>query len=257
MRPPSTPNESVEPDAGSTDDALRAMLVRTSRREVQQHVLGGLLHDLNGPLNSIALTLALVSAGIARQFAATPDPAITRLARHVATLEAEVGRLAESSRAMSRMLQEDAGRSVAEPVPLDALVVEVRRRLRHHAALHDIVLDDAVIEDQGAVVHAERESLQIALSALLVGACNACRPDAHVGLRTSRRDADVVVTITARPAVLPADVQAAIDATVVPPPPGALNLAAGRLVAQKNGGQVTIACGADHVVIDIAFRAHR
>jgi signal transduction histidine kinase len=258
VRSPTTPNEHepVAPGAGAAE-ALEAMVVRASRGDVQQHVLGGLLHDLNGPLNNIALTLALVSAGIARQFAAAPDPAIARLARQVATLEAEVARLADSSQAMGRVLQEETGGVAAEPVPLDALVVEVRRRLRHHAALHDIVLDDAVMEDKGAVVRAERESLQLALSALLLGACGACRADARISIRTARRDADVVVTITARPAALPADVQASIDAMVVPPPPAALNLAAGRLVAQNNGGLVTIASGADHLVIDIAFRRDR
>jgi signal transduction histidine kinase len=255
VRPAPASNDDSSAPGWSTTDALEAMLVRASRSDVQQHVLGGLLHDLNGPLNNIALTLALVSAGVARQLAAAPDPAITRLARHVSTLESEMSRLAELSQSMARMLQDDpAGRAV-EPVPLDALVVEVRRRLRHHAALQDILLEDVVAEDQGALVHAARDALQLGLSALLLGACNACRPDARIGIRTSRRGADAVVTITARPAALPADVQAALDAMVVPPPPEALNLAAGRLVARQQGGVVTIACGADHLVIDITFPA--
>jgi len=232
------------------------MLLRASRCEVQQHVLAGLLHDLNGPLNTIALTLALVSSGVARSAAAAPaDAALARLARHVATLEAEMQRLADSSQAMSRTLQEALQESVAEPLVLAPLVVEARRRLRHHAALRDIVVDEVVAADDGVVVHAGRDALQLALSALLLGACAACERDARVALRTDRRGDQAIVTIAARPASLPGDVRAALEAMVVPPPRAALHLAAGRLAARAQGGLVSFAFGEDEIVIDVALPA--
>jgi hypothetical protein len=105
------------------------------------------------------------------------------------------------------------------------------------------------------MVHAERDALQLALSALLLGACAACEPDARVALRTDRRDDRAIVTIAARPAALPDDVRAALDAMVIPPPRAALQLAAGRLAVQAQGGLVSFAFGANEIVIDVALPA--
>jgi signal transduction histidine kinase len=242
-----------DPDADALD-----VLLRASRCEVQRQVIGGLLHDLNGPLNNIALTLALVTTGIARSVAAAPDdPAMTRLARHVATLEAEVRRLAECSQAMGRSLQDDFAGASAEPIVLEPLVAEIRRRLRHHAALHEIVFEDIDAEDSDIAVRAARDALQLALSALLLGACAACTPESRVGFRIARRGAQATLTVSARAAVLSPEVRDALDTMVMPPPAGALHLAAGRRAVQAQGGLVSFAHGANDVVIDIAFPAAR
>jgi len=242
--------------AEETDNGADGMLMRASRCEVLQHVLGGMLHDLNGPLNNIALTLALVSAGVARSAAAAPaDAALARLARHAATLDAEVRRLAECSQAMSRTLQDALAGADREPVELAALVADVRRRLRHHAALRDIVVEEPVAADDGVVVHVERDALQLALSGLLLGACAACEADARVALRTARQGDQATVAIAARPATLPDHVRAALDAMVVPPPSAALHLAAGRLAVRAQGGRVSFGFGVREIVIDIALPA--
>lgn len=259
MRPAtSSSSGSAEAAAPATDDAVAGMLLRASRCEVQQHVLGGMLHDLNGPLNTVALTLALVSAGVTRSLAAAPqDAALTRLARHVATLGTEVRRLADSSQAMSRTLHESLADAPPEPVELAVLVADVRRRLRHHAALRDIVVEELVATDDGVVVHAVRDGVQLALSGLLLGAFAACQPDARVTLHTARRGDRAIVTIGARPAALPDGVRVALDAMVIPPPEAALHLAAGRLAMRAQGGVVSFGFGADEIVIDVALPATR
>jgi len=232
------------------------MLIRLSRAEVQQHVIGGLLHDLNGPLNNLSLTLALVATAVARGAAAAPaDASMTRLARHVATLEAEVRRLADCSQAMGRTLQDESAGDAPELVDLSALVVQVRRRLRHHAALHDILLEEVESADAGVAVRAERDALHFAICALLLGACAACEPDARVALRVARRGEQAIITMTARPAAVPEDVRHALDATVVPPPSMALHVAAGRLVVRAQGGLVSLSFGETDVVIEVGLPA--
>lgn len=240
--------------AEASSDPHRHMLVQASRCGVQQHVLGGLLHDLNGPLNTIALTLALVSSLVGRQLAADPDDALAlRVARHVAMLEAEARRLGASSQSMSSVLHAEEGD--AQTFALGELIEEARRQLRHHATLHDIALEH-VGDGGGALVHTAREPLRFALLALLLSACAMCDRGGRVVVSGFCRGDDAVVDIAARPAVLPAAARAAFDAPLVSPASEWLHLAAGRLVVTRTGGTVDlVARNADEVAIEIAMHA--
>jgi signal transduction histidine kinase len=239
------------PLAGDAETLLQA-----SRCAVQQHVLGGLLHDLNGPMNNIALTLALVAATVARQAAATPDdPLVARLVRHVATLEAEMLRLGSRSQAMASVLHAEG--SGPEPIALRDVAGEVRRQLRHHAALHEIALDEAAPGDD-ATVDADRERLRFALLALVLAACALCAPGARVVLDVRRRGHEALVRIAAQPATLPDAGRAAFDSPLVSPPSEWLHLVAGRVAATAEGGHVAIVSDArDEVVLEVAFPARR
>ena len=238
-------------EAGDTRTLLQA-----SRCAVQQHVLGGLLHDLNGPLNNIALTLALVSATVARQAAAAPDDGlVARLTRHVTTLEAELRRLASSSHAMAGVLHGTGAEP--EPVVLRELAGEAVRQLRHHAALHDVALEQAVAGDDVAVV-ADRDMLRFALLALMLAACALCAPGARIVLEARRRGGDAVAVLTACPAALADAGRAAFDAPLVSPRAEWLHLVAGRVAVAAQGGRITLASSAhDEVVIELAFDARR
>ena len=243
-----------------SDGAVNAGAVHTllqaSRCAVQQHVLGGLLHDLNGPLNNIALTLALLSATVAREVAASPgDAGVQRLVRHAGTLETELRRLTACSHAMSSVLHaEGAG---PEPVVLHDMALEVQRQLRHHAAMHEITLD-ATGEADGTAVDADRDMLRFALLALVLALCGVCAPGARVALDARRRGDDDVVRISARPATLSDAGRAAFDSAVVSPPSEWLHLVAGRAAATAQGALVSLASGErDEVVIEVALRARR
>jgi hypothetical protein len=78
-----------------------------------------------------------------------------------------------------------------------------------------------------------------------------------VGLCTACRGVQAVVTIFARPAMLTPELRAALDTMPVPPPRGALHLAAGRHAMRAQGGVVSVETRESELLIEIALPVAR
>lgn len=228
-------------------DRAEESLVEASRCRAQQHVLGGLVHDLNGPLNNLTLTLALMEGVIARHPPDAPaEAAFARLRRYLATLQGESARLAANAQGMGAMLHAESCPPVH--VPLGPVLDEVRARLRHHAALREVDLEVAPVDGE-TTAHLDPGALRLALIDLTLAAIACATGRARITLQASAAAATVTVGIEVSPAVLPPAAVAAFDALVVAPASEWLELVAGRLIVMQQGGRATLGTREQSVTI--------
>lgn len=120
----------------ATDNAL----LLASEAQANRHVLTGLVHAAKGPLNNFNLTLALLSAGVARgdALASTPEAAARRT-RYIDVLQKEATRLASCIDEIHVLtVRHEPSR---EPIDLVATSIDCARVLRHGATMREVSLE--------------------------------------------------------------------------------------------------------------------
>ena len=194
-----------------------ALAVDASRASVQEHVFLGLLHDLNGPLNNLVLTLALLERTLGAELGAEPG---ARARRYVAALGQEVARLAAWSREAAAALIPSAE---GGPATTGALLHDAWRLLRHHATRCEVGL---VVETGRDATLAEGAGARAALLAFVAAAIDLAPPGATVTLTGDERAHRAIVRIAVAPAK-------ARGESTVPPTPVRAASAAGHLDAGR------------------------
>lgn len=219
-------------------DSADAALIAASRADACQHVLAGLLHDLNGPLNNLSLTLALLSGTLARLMARQPDDAaLERCRRYVDTLAAESRRAYDCARSMSAAVtpaQESAG-----VAPASTLLHDAHHALRHHASLHELRVTIAE-SDAGLCTAGNLDLLRLALIDLMLAAIDATAPGGEITLTPQPAAGALRVRIAAHAARAPADALRTIDDILAAPPEQWLGYVAARRILETHGGGATL-----------------
>lgn len=237
-------------------DSADAALIAASRAEANQHVLAGLLHELNGPLNNLNLTLALLTAALARIVAQQPgDSALERCRRHVDTLNAEIRRLSECSRAMSGALgPPDESSGVA---PVAPLLHEVQRVLRHHAMLHELSISMAE-PPADLCMAGDIGLLRLALLDLVLTALGITAPGGEIMVTSDDDRGALHLRIVARRASASADAFHATDNILAVPSAEWLGFVAARRILELHGGGAALRAEArDTLAIEARLPLHR
>jgi signal transduction histidine kinase len=229
-------------------------LIAASRADTSQQVLAGLLHDLNGPLNNLSLTLALLSGTLSRVTAQQPDDAtLARCRRYVDTLTAETQRFSDSARALGAAIvpPEASTGSIA----LSSLLQHAQRALRHHASLREVHLSIASAAADLAVA-GDPDLLKLALVDLLVTAIDATAPGGEIAVTPDDAGGTLRVRIVARAARIALD--RALDEMLSMPRSQSVCFVAARRILELHGGSATLrADSGDAIVIDARMpRAH-
>ena len=205
--------------SGAADSAL---IVAASRARTQEVIVAGLLHDLNGPLNTLRLTLELLERVLASRVSGDADASNPRVRRYLDTLREESARMTVWSRSASAAV---ASGTATERQGLRALLDEALRLLRHHAVLSEVRLEagaateraaagdvaaDIEVADVAADIEVADVAATRALLATLVYAAIAVAPaGAVVQARIAAHGAQARVRVAVTPAAVPADAERA------------------------------------------------
>lgn len=258
---------------------LPRALLDAARARRQEALTAGFLHDLNGPLNNVNLTLALLDATLGRARAAAPgDGLLDRCQRHVALLQAESLRLQQWSRVVGNVLLAPEG---AEPrADLLVLLGEVHRMVRHQAALHELML--SVAAPEGVMVAIDPWHLRLLLLDVLAPLVELGAPGTIIELevtapasRVQEGIAPARLCLDGEPAIA-GDATAALEAAIAFDPecdadlPSACSaeghelaevvadLVAARLRAEALGARITLAHrdGRVRIALDLPLASH-
>ena len=216
------------------------VLLMASQAEADHHVLMGLVHAVNGPLNNFNLTLALFATSIARAKTASVAPETTaRWTRYLDVLRNEAARLAgcvEDNHALT--LPHEPAR---EAIDLCAMLRDCARVLRHDATIREIEL---VLDAPDAAIHAlgDPRLVRLALLAFTIVLLDVTPSGGRIGSRLTRADGTsaAAIAITTSRATLPPDLVASLfrlSRTAESPFAAAI---AGRLIIEAQGGDVAI-----------------
>lgn len=229
-------------DRGQLLPTDRALLL-ASEAQANRHVLVGLVHAANGPLNNFNLTLALLATSLVRAETASAAPEMAaRWTRYIEVLRNETARLAsfvEDIHALT--LPHEPAR---EAIDLCALLRECARVLRHDATIREIelVLD---APDLATYAMGDPQLVRLALLALTICLLDVTPPGGRIGWRLSDGDgaSAPAIAITTSLATLPPDLVASLfrlSCTAESPYSAAI---AGRLIIEAQGGGVALGSG--------------
>jgi len=230
-----------------------ALVIAASKAETRQHVLAGLLHDLNGPLNNLGLTLALLERALAPWLVEhAGDDLGVRLRRYMASLAVDASRLGSWSRGASAAVHPSIS---AEPAAIAKLLDDAQRLLRHHATLAEVRLavdaargGDTSVDNGGAVSGA--------LMSLIVAAISLARSGGAVSVANDAGAAQAIVRIGVEPARHTSVVTRAFAAsTVTPTSATEMHLLAGRLQIESVRGTASMRIDGERVTLDVALPA--
>ena len=236
-----------EPSATPVDPAL---VVAASRARTQEILVAGLLHDLNGPLNNVRLTLELLARVLARQPAGDADTAAAaRVRRYLDTLTQESARMTAWTHVASAALAPAPAASA--PDALAALLAEAQRLFRHHAALSEVRLD--VASDTAAEMRVvDAAATRALLATLLCAAIALATAGGTVRVDALARDAHARV----RAAIAPASDDAAralAHSQDAPRSPLELDLASVRVQARSLHGDSSLRVGEGAATLEVAL----
>ena len=224
-------------DPRSLDDGL-AVLVAAGRAQAQQHVLVGILHDLNGRLNNFNLTLTLLETTLARHAPQAPvEPLLERCRRYGAALTNEARRLADALQPLATLVSPEAPADTG--IDVGRLLEETRHALRHATVLHEIALA-ASADDGVPLVRGDGALLRLALLDIVIGLMACTAPGGQIAMSAAADGDDVVVRFTARGTRIPAATLRAFDRITLTAPASALDLLAARAIIAAQGGSVTL-----------------
>jgi signal transduction histidine kinase len=215
------------------DDA-DAALVAASRSQAQDHVIAGLLHDVNGPLNNVSLTLSLLESAMGRLAHVDGlDELAARCRRYVDVLRTESARLVQWTREAGSAVH--PGMPAGDPASLAELLGELQRMLRHHATLCGVSIEVGVI-DPMLQVAGDGGRVRLALLDFLMAAIGFSAAGGRIAVSCDAGDDSLRLCIDMPDATLPADAQRWLCHMLATPPADAWPLVAGRLLIEEQGG---------------------
>jgi signal transduction histidine kinase len=244
------PARALADDSGRGGRAIDAWLA-VGRALAQQHVLAGIVHDLNGRLNNLILTVTLLDTTLARHAAPAPvEPLLERCRRYGSTLASEAKRLTEALRPLAAMVVPEV--SGGDGTDVARLLDEIRAALRHAAVLGEIGLA-ASVRDTTLRAHGDVALLRVALLDIATGLMACTPPGGDIAIGAHAEGDDVVVRFTASGARIPAAALRAFDRVPATAAPGALELMAARAIVAAQGGQVELETHAEGAVVETRF----
>ena len=213
----------------------RSVLLATQMR-LQRYLIGTWVHDLNGPLNNVQLTIELVASKLASGAA----DAIEKCGRHAASLKQEIRRVAEQLRLMQ---ERETPSERAQNIDLREELETAVRAFRREAATRRarVSLDCA---STPALVRGSRAVVSVAVLSLTRVALTNAVENADVVCALAMADAQVTLTYDVRPGVL--DEQCILAAQAVLPgdaEEGPGYLYAARVALEANGGTLEFVRG--------------
>jgi signal transduction histidine kinase len=219
--------------------ATDAALLLASEAQANRHVLTGLVHAAKGPLNNFNLTLALLSAGVARGDAFAPTPeAAARRTRYIDVLQKEATRLASC-------IDEIHGLTVRhepsrEPIDLAAMSIDCARVLRHGATMREVSLE---LDVPGPVMAiGDPQLVRLALLSFTICVLELTPPGGRVAWRVMRErhtHAPSVAITTSQP-VLPRALATALFRLSCMAESNYSGAIAARLIIEAQGGEVIL-----------------
>lgn len=234
-------------------DASDLAVLLASQARTQAYVLASLAHEMNGPLNNLGLTLALLDAAIARLPSGALDPdAATRLQRYLDVLKNENGKLTHIGRELSALAAPISGN--AGRVDVAALWREVHRVLRHEATTREIGLR-LDMPEQPLWVLGDAALIRLAALNFLTCVIEVTAPGGSVAVSIARQgdDASATVRIEAAGARLPAAVMQEFYRLLLVPESDFIGLIAGRVIIEAQGGEVSL-CASPDGPLGVEFR---
>jgi len=216
-----------------------AALLLASEALANRHVLMGLVHAANGPLNNFNLTLALLATSIARAQASIAPETGARWTRYVDVLRNESARLANFVEDIHTLTAPHT--PSREAIDLGAMLRECARVLRHDATIREIDLE---LDAPQAPTYAmgDAQLVRLALLAFVICLLDLTPPRGRIGWRLTAGNASSVpaVSITTSHVPLPPDLAAslfALSRTAESPYSAAI---AARLIIEAQGGDVAL-----------------
>jgi len=213
----------------------RALLL-ASEAQTNRHVLTGLVHAARGPLNNFNLTLALLSAAIARAGDAGSELAARR-ERYLEVLRNEAVRLAaciDEIHALTLRHQ-----PTNEAIDVAALSADCARVLRHGATMREVVLD---LDVPGAPVMAfgDPRLVRLALLSFAISVLDLTSSGGRVGWSVTLADDACLVAMTTTESALPPALAASLFRLSCTAESDYSAAITGRLIIEAQGGEVTI-----------------
>lgn len=226
-------------------------VVAASHASTQQHVLAGLLHDLNGPLNNLGLTLALLERALEPLLAERAGTdANVRVRRYLSTLTQEAARLTTWSRAAATTVHPPG---MTEPALLREVLDDVHRSLRHHATLAEtrLVVDASRAADVGV---SDGAAARAALRSFVVGGVGVAHSAGTVSMAGDVRGETAVVRMVVEPVRdLALIARAFASVAVSPASPVEAHFLAGRLQAEALHGSASMRAESARVDIEMVL----
>ena len=213
------------------------VLLMASQAQADHHVLMGLVHAANGPLNNFNLTLALLATSLARADTSVAPETAARWTRYLDVLRNEAARLAgcvEDIHALT--LPHEPAR---EAIDLCAMLRDCAHVLRHDATIREIEL---VLDAPDAAIHAlgDPRLVRLALLAFTIVLLDVTPSRGRTEWRLTHGTSAPTIAITTSRAALPPDLVAGLfrlSRTAESPFAAAI---AGRLIIEAQGGDVAL-----------------
>ncbi|HXR57221.1 MAG TPA: hypothetical protein VN858_10480 [Casimicrobiaceae bacterium] len=217
----------------------RALLL-ASEAQANRQVLTGLVHAAKGPLNNFNLTLALLSAGLARDGAspATPE-ANARRSRYVEVLQNESARLAACIDEIHALtIGRDESR---EAIDLCAIARDCARVLRHGATMREVALE-LDVPQRVVTAFGDPQLVRLALLSFTICVLELTSAGGRVGWRVGTGNGGHTALIgitTSEPKVPPALARAIFRLSCTAESEYSAAIAA-RLIVEAQGGDVVV-----------------
>jgi hypothetical protein len=228
-----------------------ALVVAASRAHAQEVMVASLLHDLNGLLNSVHLTLELLERALAQRAQGGSDAATdARTRRYLDTLKQEAARVTAWSRAAGAAI---APPGAGEARDLVAVVAEAQRLFHHHAAVANVRVESvtAGVEDVRVDDVAATRAL---LATLLCAAIAMASSDGLVRIELGADETRARLLVTVAPAVVTADAARALaDPQHAPRSTLEADLWSVRAQAESLRGAASLRTDAKGVVLEVAL----
>lgn len=230
-------------DCGHLLPSDRALLL-ASEAQANRHVLTGLVHAAKGPLNNFNLTLALLTASVARaEASAYGEELVARWPRYIEVLRNEAARLAgcvDDIHALT--LRHDPS---YEAFDLCAMTLDCAGVLRHGATMREVGLELDVPQHP---VHGmgDAQLVRLALLSFTISVLDLTSPGGRVGWRVTPGDGAgaAAVSITTSQAVLPPELVAGLFRLSCTAESDYSAAIAARLIVEAQGGDVGLHHGA-------------
>lgn len=230
-----------------------ALVVAASRARTQDLVMAGLLHDLNGPLNNLGLTLNLLERALAASLDPSAGALATRLRRYLDTLAHESARLGAWSHAAADVMHPaDPADATA---PLASVIDSVRASLRHHATLSEVRLEVVHQAHDDVCVHGA-PVVRAAMLAFLTAAIALAGPGGFVEVTLAGSGGNARIAIVLPGAHIAEDVMRAVqNMALVSASSIAGDIVAGRALVESLHGTASVGHDTSAARIDVTLRA--
>lgn len=217
-------------------DGLGMQLLLASQIGIQSYLAHAFVHDINGPINNIQLTLELLKSGLQNAGMLSSD-LLQRLQRYQTVLKEELLRLSGLIRTLPGELSPPA--SAAEPFDVRTVVDEIVRRLKHEAAARQI-RRSLISSPVPLWTNGSRGQIRLALFSLAIMLLEATRPGGLLTIVVEKSEAGAEIGIRSDNAELAESHFAGLRQLFFPTQQNGSGVFAARLAIESQGGGVTM-----------------